>query len=169
MGSLLGDRVREIMTSKGISGRKLEQLAPLSKGYSSRILKGQRLNIGIDKVLGIARALGVDPKAIYEEAAPVLHPTRNAELDKVLEFAAGWLPAAFLEEYSRTVEHRGLKDLHRRTYLADLESMFEQWKITKPPGRTAPTRPSRCPAASSWSEDMHSLAKRKSGGLYPGQ
>jgi len=53
----------------GISHRKIEREMELSTGYLSRILSG-KVELRIQHVLGVCRAIGLPPSAFFEAAYP---------------------------------------------------------------------------------------------------
>jgi transcriptional regulator with XRE-family HTH domain len=59
MSSTLAERVRATMATKGFNQDQLEKAAELSKGYLSRILSGDRRNLGPAIIDRLANALGV--------------------------------------------------------------------------------------------------------------
>jgi transcriptional regulator with XRE-family HTH domain len=71
MGSVgLSDRLRQAMTSKGISGQRLEREAGVSRGYVSRLLRGHRgASITADQLGALARALDVSPEWLQRGGA----------------------------------------------------------------------------------------------------
>ncbi|QEO15607.1 helix-turn-helix transcriptional regulator [Agromyces intestinalis] len=60
----LGDRVRELRLSRGISQEQLAHLAGLDRTYVSGVERGHR-NIGIDNVYKLADALGVPVSDLF--------------------------------------------------------------------------------------------------------
>lgn len=53
----------------GVSHRKIEREMSLSTGYLSRILSG-KVELRIQHVLGVCRAIGLPPSAFFEAAYP---------------------------------------------------------------------------------------------------
>ena len=82
MASTLAERVRATMATKGFNQDQLEKAAELSKGYLSRILSGDRRNLGPAIIDRLATALGVSAPwlasglNINTEVGPLLDAVR---------------------------------------------------------------------------------------------
>jgi len=65
---LIGDKVRFYRTSKDLTLAELAQLSGLGKGHISDIENDKRKNIGIETVLKLADALGVNIQDLAGDA-----------------------------------------------------------------------------------------------------
>lgn len=64
--SLFGGRVRLLRKRAGLSQEGLAEAAGLHRTYVSSIERGQR-NVGLDNIVRLARALGVEPRSLFED------------------------------------------------------------------------------------------------------
>lgn len=64
--SLFGQRVRLLRRQAGLSQEGLAEAAGLHRTYVSSIERGQR-NVGLDNIIRLARALGVEPRSLFED------------------------------------------------------------------------------------------------------
>jgi transcriptional regulator with XRE-family HTH domain len=60
-----GRRVRYLREAAGMSQEALADRAGLHRTYVSSLERGKR-NVGLDNILGLARALGVPPAVLFE-------------------------------------------------------------------------------------------------------
>lgn len=61
----IGDRIRDFRESAGMTQRGLAKAADISNEYIYKIEKGEMTNIGLEKLIAIANALGVDICALF--------------------------------------------------------------------------------------------------------
>lgn len=62
-----GRRVRELRQAQGLSQEGLAERSGLHRTYISSLERGRR-NVGLDNVHTLAKALGVKPSALLEDA-----------------------------------------------------------------------------------------------------
>jgi transcriptional regulator with XRE-family HTH domain len=138
MGHLLGERIKELRERKGLSKRKLEKEAVISRGYLSRIEAGKRTNLGRDMIQRLASGLGAKMIDIYREDEPSkeqIEAIEDPELRAAVQFAAGWIPSEVVAAWAEQQAHSGRRAVKRRLYLAELEAYFEMWKSDRPEAR----------------------------------
>lgn len=63
---LIGDRIRELRTRRGLSQERLAELAHLHRNYVGGVERGER-NISIVNIVEIAHALEVRPYKLLEQ------------------------------------------------------------------------------------------------------
>ena len=62
---VFGDRVRTVRLAEGLSQEDLAETADIHRTYLSSVERGQR-NVGLDNIVALARALGVEPAQLLE-------------------------------------------------------------------------------------------------------
>src|SRR5882724_3119125 len=98
--STLADRVRARMSALGLNQEQVEKKADLSKGYLSRILNGERRNLGPAIFDRLARVLGVSAPWLASglnltgDMGPVLSAVRAVpNLQAIVEQSTQAVPA----------------------------------------------------------------------------
>ncbi len=61
----IGRRIAKLRAQKGMSQEDLAGLAEINRGYISRIENGH-VSFSVPVLLDIAKALGVDPKGLFD-------------------------------------------------------------------------------------------------------
>lgn len=62
-----GARVRSLRLKRGLSQEQLAERAGLHRTYVSSLERGHR-NVGLDNILDLAKALGINPADLFRES-----------------------------------------------------------------------------------------------------
>lgn len=67
----LGERIRELRKSAGITQEELGEKASLNYKFIGELERG-RVNVSLDSIVKIASALGVQPDSFFSKAKPLI-------------------------------------------------------------------------------------------------
>lgn len=121
----LGARIKQMRLSKGLSGKKLSELAGISQAYLSEVERGLSVISG-QKLLGIAKALSVDTETL------LTNTPAKAKIDESIKIPRGLSELAQELNLTYSVTIRLLESeralMARRTTGDKNERTKEDWR-----------------------------------------
>ena len=78
-------RINKLRKDAGLTLEKLASISGLSYVYIRALCYGQRKNPTMDKIVKLAKALGVDPGKLFEDTADGITPEKGGESEKSLK------------------------------------------------------------------------------------
>ena len=80
----LGDRVRKLRKSQGLTQEGLASKSGLHSTYLGAIERGEK-NVSVDNIEKIAKGLGVEPADLFRLQTNLNRAALNKKLDKILQ------------------------------------------------------------------------------------